>query len=432
MKRLGFIVVGMLALGSAPQVAFAQLVMQMMGMQNMGMQNMGMQNMGMQNMGMQMGGNSLTLSSPSGNISVVNMRNSLNSINTSYNLDIAGTVGGTAVQALTIGTGTGQVQWVWAPATASAQGTPHPGNGQPQPVVTFGAPAIVQISTTNAMGVVSTSPGLRSIVQVSRHDAAYWASVSSNTNYAVRLTGNRVNLTPIGPVTFQMRFVQTGNHAGLFAGTQVCGTPGCNDTSGTPHPHTGPQQQQQQQTWHVGTVASINTGHHPSSYLNHILSRKLQPNGQVPGKFSQVQPRSIWNSGGKKFTFKSAANQRMALRGGIDFIPVGYLPTAVVKNPSLITPNYPGGSVGSTKPLSGVAPPYHPILSTRRPLTSKTAVKRGLKTSGRPLSTRSPGFPGPFPVGTLVPYQTLSGKRRADTMKSGGRVLSIRSWQNRP
>jgi len=101
MKRLGFIVVGMLALGSAPQVAFAQLVMQMMGMQNMGMQNMGMQNMGMQNMGMQMGGNSLTLSSPSGNISVVNMRNSLNSINTSYNLDIAGTVGGTAVQALT-------------------------------------------------------------------------------------------------------------------------------------------------------------------------------------------------------------------------------------------------------------------------------------------------------------------------------------------
>ena len=47
-------------------------------------------------------------------------------------------------------------------------------------------------------------------------------------------------------------------------------------------------------------------------------------------------------------------------------MPVGKMPVAVQNNPGLITPGYPGGNVGSKKPLTGVAPPRSPLL-TRKP-----------------------------------------------------------------
>jgi len=169
-------------------------------------------------------------------------------------------------------------------------------------------------------------------------------------------------------------------------------------------------------SWHsfIGTVSLLNTGAYPHSYLNHQLSRLLQPNMQVPGKFNQAEPRNILYGSGKKLSFKGT--QRLALRGGIKVVPVSMLPPEVVKNPSLITPNYPGGNVGSVKPLTGVAPPSFPRLTSARPMTRATAQKQNVKWN----AGRSGGM--------LLYRPTGNRMGPAKKKKRGGRVLSRRSW----
>ncbi len=158
----------------------------------------------------------------------------------------------------------------------------------------------------------------------------------------------------------------------------------------------------------------IATGKHPHEVLNRNLARLLQPNGRVPGRYNQMEPRSIWNGTGKKVSFKGT--QRLALRGGIQVIPVSMLPAEVLKNPSLITPNYPGGNVGSVKPLTGVAPPTIPRLTNKRPMTRASSVQQNVKWNA--------GKSG----GILLYRPTGVRMGPAKKKKVGGRVRSKRNW----
>ena len=111
-------------------------------------------------------------------------------------------------------------------------------------------------------------------------------------------------------------------------------------------------------------MSPIAGGAHPNSWLNHVISRRSQPKGQIPGKYNLQVPGK-----GPQFNYKTAGGKRLGLRANqqlpIDLMPVGRMPVAVQNNPGLITPGYPGGNVGSKKPLTGVAPPRSPLLTSK-------------------------------------------------------------------
>jgi len=268
-----------------------------------------------------------------------------------------------------------------------------------------GSPPVPATIVSNFVAATLTIDGL---------DANFWASAGA-VSHDFTITGTRTGQSNLSGATLTVSLDAnaTSHHITnpLISGGALCSRAGC--TRPMPHTHTGTTiTGPKAPTWHPGLIGGINTGHHPNSYINHVLARALQPNMQIPGRFNPAEPRSIWNDTGKKMTFKAGGNARLALRGGIQIIPASMLPPSVVNNPSLITPGYPGGTVGSKQPLTGVAAPASVRLTSKPAMTRATAQKQNVPWNGG----RS---------GSILLYRPTGVRMGpAKKKKVGGRVLS--------